>query len=79
MLKKSSNKYGRFAPASTGDTQYIGGLQIKYLGFDNSIETYDKKLEVYENVHITITESGYSDFNYFIPPIILYFFFLIYT
>ena len=46
---EGSNKYGRFAPASTGDTQYIGGLQIKYLGFDNSIETYDKKLEVYNN------------------------------
>lgn len=46
---EGDNKYGRFAPASTGDTQYVGGLQIKYLSFDNCIESYDEKLEVYRN------------------------------
>ena len=46
---EGSNKYGRFAPASTGSTQYVGGLQIKYLAFDNCIESFDEKLEVYRN------------------------------
>ena len=43
------NKYGRFAPASTGDVQYVGGLQIQYLAYDNSIESFDDKLKVYKN------------------------------
>lgn len=46
---EGSNAFGRFAPASTGDTQYVGGLQIKYLEFDNSIESYDDKLELFKN------------------------------
>tara|TARA_B100000519_G_scaffold188672_1_gene186446 strand:+ start:5743 stop:7275 length:1533 start_codon:yes stop_codon:yes gene_type:complete len=44
-----ANKYGRFAPASTGEVQYVGGLQIQYLAFIDSIESYDEKLEVYKN------------------------------
>tara|TARA_R110002050_G_scaffold124877_1_gene244205 strand:+ start:6306 stop:7823 length:1518 start_codon:yes stop_codon:yes gene_type:complete len=46
---EGSNKFGRFAPASTGDTQYVGGLQIKYLAFNNSIDSYDDKLNIYRN------------------------------
>ncbi len=46
---EGANKYGRFAPASTGSTQYVGGLQIQHIEFDNCIESYDEKLEVYRN------------------------------
>jgi len=46
---EGSNKYGRFAPASTGGIQYVGGLQIQYLAFDNLLETYDDKLNIYTN------------------------------
>ena len=46
---EGTNKYGRFAPASTGEVQYVGGLQIQYLEFENSIESFDEKLEVYKN------------------------------
>ena len=46
---EGSNKYGRFAPASTGVIQYVGGLQIQYLSFDNLLETYDDKLDIYTN------------------------------
>ena len=46
---EGSNQYGKFAPASTGTTQYVGGIQITYLRFENLVETYDKKLDVYNN------------------------------
>lgn len=46
---EGDNKYGRFAPASTGDVQYVGGLQIQFLEFMSSTETYEEKLEVYKN------------------------------
>ena len=45
----STYQYGMYAPASTGDTQYVGGIQIQYLQFDSCIETYDDKLELFKN------------------------------
>tara|TARA_B100001142_G_scaffold136277_1_gene137724 strand:- start:494 stop:4462 length:3969 start_codon:yes stop_codon:yes gene_type:complete len=39
--------------------------QLSFIPYNYSFE--DKRLEVYENVQIKITESGNSDFNYFIP------------
>ena len=39
--------------------------QLSFIPYSYSFE--DRKLEVYENVQITITESGDTDFNYFIP------------
>ena len=45
----SSNYYGMNAPASTGLTQYVGGLQIKYLCFEGLTENYEDKLRIYRN------------------------------
>jgi len=44
-----SSKYGKFAPASTGTIQYVGGLQIQYLELRNAIESYDDKRYTYRN------------------------------
>ena len=44
-----TNTYGMYAPASTGAVQYVGGLQIIDLYFNNSTEYYDDKLENYRN------------------------------
>ena len=46
---EGANKYGRLAPASTGGIQYVGGLQINFLEFKNSIESFDEDLELYRN------------------------------
>ena len=47
---EGDNRYGRFAPASTGDVQYVGGVQIQELNFEDVIETYDDKLNVFKNI-----------------------------
>ena len=41
--------YGMYAPPSTGSVQYIGGLQITDLSFQNAVESFDEKLENYRN------------------------------
>ena len=47
---EGDNRYGRFAPASTGDVQYVGGVHIQELNFEDVIETYDDKLNVFKNI-----------------------------
>tara|TARA_R100000655_G_scaffold31221_1_gene62681 strand:- start:18355 stop:19908 length:1554 start_codon:yes stop_codon:yes gene_type:complete len=41
--------YGFYNPPSTGDIQYMGGLQIQALNFKSGIDTFDDKLKIYKN------------------------------
>ena len=45
----TNTTYGRYAPACTGDTQYIAGMSIIGVNLINSIEDFDEKLELYRN------------------------------
>ena len=45
----TNTTYGRYAPACTGDTQYIAGMSIIGINLINSIEDFDEKLELYRN------------------------------
>jgi len=42
-------RYGNYAPACTGPIQYVAGLQIVDLFFQNSFESFDDVLENYRN------------------------------
>jgi len=45
----TDSTFGKYAPASTGETLYIGGMQILDISFENSRETFDDILELYKN------------------------------
>tara|TARA_R100001443_G_scaffold117452_1_gene143002 strand:+ start:9556 stop:11073 length:1518 start_codon:yes stop_codon:yes gene_type:complete len=41
--------FGDFPPPSTGDVQYVGGLQIQFIELISITESYDEKLEIYRS------------------------------
>ena len=52
----TDSTFGKYAPASTGETLYIGGMQILDISFENSRETFDDILELYKNT-LNFTDS----------------------